>query len=115
MVAPLDWQPDSNTSLQPDVLVLGKRDLDADVGSSMILAVEVLSPSTRRKDVILKRSKYRDAGIRSYWIVDPAVPSILALELVDGHYVTDGEATGDVPITLEKPYVVTLVPSGLIS
>jgi hypothetical protein len=35
--------------------------------------------------------------------------------LVDGHYVTDGEATGDVPITLEKPYVVTLVPSGLIS
>ena len=66
LFAPLDWRPDSHTSLQPDVLVMGNRDLDAAVGNSMILAVEVLSPSTRRKDVILKRSKYQDAGVQSF-------------------------------------------------
>ena len=43
----------------------------------MILAVEVLSPSTRRKDAVYKRSKYEDSGVASYWIVDPEAPSII--------------------------------------
>ena len=73
------------------------------------------SPSTRRKDVILKRSKYQNAGVESYWIVDPAIPSILARELVDGKYVTAGEATGDRAVTLQKPFRLTVVPSTLVS
>ena len=77
----------------------------------MVLAVEILSPSTRRKDLFLKRSKYQDAGVQSYWIVDPAAPSITALELVDGQYVTVAEATGDQAVTLEKPFPVTIVPA----
>jgi Uma2 family endonuclease len=70
----LDWRPDRLTSLQPDVLVVGDTDLDTVVGETMILAVEILSPSTRRKDPFLKRSKYQDAGVPSYWIIDPAAP-----------------------------------------
>ena len=97
--APLDWRPDNRTSLQPDVLVLSNRDLESTAAESMILAVEVLSPSTRRKDTILKRSKYEDESIASYWIVDPKVPSITALDLIDGRYVTVGEAAGDEPLT----------------
>jgi Uma2 family endonuclease len=81
----------------------------------MILAVEVLSPSTRRKDLFLKRSKYQDAGVTSYWIVDPEKPSITALELVDGHYVTVGEAAGDEALFVEKPFPVTIIPSKLIA
>ena len=76
-------------------MVLATLDIEAAISDSLILAVEVLSPSTRRKDLFLKRSKYEDAGVESYWIVDPEGPSILALELVDGHYVTVGEGTGD--------------------
>jgi Uma2 family endonuclease len=114
VVAPLDWRPDIRTSLQPDVLVLKNRDLSAPVNESMILAVEVLSPSTRRKDSIYKRSKYEDAGVQNYWIVDPEEPSILALELVDGAYVTVGQATGDDPVTLHKPFPVTIVPADLL-
>ena len=114
LLAPLDWRPDHRTSLQPDVLVLGNRDLDALVGDSMILAVEILSPSTGRKDAVYKRSKYEDSGVAAYWIIDPTIPSILALELVDGHYVIAGEATGDDALTLEKPFPVTVVPAALI-
>jgi len=114
IVAPLDWRPDIRTSLQPDVLVLKDRDLSTPVNESMILAVEVLSPSTRRKDAIYKRSKYEDAGVESYWIVDPEAPSILALELVDGLYVTAASATGDEAITLEKPFPVSVVPANLL-
>lgn len=44
-LSPTDWR----SSLQPD-----------------LLAVKVLSPSTRRKDQVLKRSKYEDSGVTSY-------------------------------------------------
>jgi Uma2 family endonuclease len=110
----LDWRPDRLTSLQPDVLVVGDTDLDTVVGETMILAVEILSPSTRRKDLFLKRSKYQDAGVPSYWIIDPAAPSITALELVDGQYMTVAEAFGDEAAMLEKPFPVTIVPASLI-
>ena len=115
LVAPLDWRPDRLTSLQPDVLVLDNRDLNTEVAGSMILAVEVLSPSTRRKDLFLKRSKYQDAGVQSYWIVDPHTPSVTALELVDGQYVTVGEATGEQQVTVEKPFPVAIVPAALVA
>jgi Uma2 family endonuclease len=114
LFAPLDWRPDKSTSLQPDVMVLANNDLDSAAADSMILAVEVLSPSTRRKDTTLKRSKYEDEGIPSYWIVDPKAPSMTALELIDGRYVTVGEATGEESLTVEKPFPVTIVPAGLI-
>lgn len=113
--APLDWQPDLLTSLQPDLLVARKDDEQIkNITTGLVLAVEVLSPSTRRKDLLLKRSKYEDAGVDSYWIVDPAVPSITALELIDGQYVTVGEASGDEAVTLEKPFPTTIVPSALV-
>jgi Uma2 family endonuclease len=115
LFSPLDWRPDQWTSLQPDVLVLNTNDLDVPVSESMILAVEVLSPSTRRKDLFLKRSKYEDAGVASYWMVDATVPSVTALDLADGRYETVGEATGDEALTLEKPFPVTIVPSSLVS
>src|SRR5262249_25642449 len=35
-----------------------------------ILIVEVLSGSTRRRDVGAKRDFYLDAGIAEYWIID---------------------------------------------
>lgn len=36
-----------------------------------ILVVEVLSPSTRRRDREQKRSLYMDAGVPEYWLLDP--------------------------------------------
>lgn len=114
VAAPLDWRPDKRTSLQPDVLVLADRRLDTTAEDSMILAVEVISPSSRRKDAVYKQSKYEDEGVPSYWIVDPDQPSITVLELRDGRYVTVGEATGDQPITVEHPFPATIVPADLI-
>ena len=33
--------------------------------------MEVLSPSTKRKDIIIKLNKYLNAGVREYWMIDP--------------------------------------------
>ena len=37
------------------------------------LVVEVLSPSTRKRDLGVKRRPFERAGVREYWIVDPVL------------------------------------------
>src|SRR5664279_3267908 len=70
--APLDWRPDIRTSLQPDLLVVRKEDVElANITRPLVLAVEILSPSTRRKYAVYKRSKYEDSDVAGYWIVGP--------------------------------------------
>ena len=74
-VAPYDVQldRDDRTMVEPDVFVVCNRDQIRKnvVYGAPDFVVEVLSPSTRKKDIWLKLHKYRDAGVREYWIVDP--------------------------------------------
>ena len=65
-MSPVDVQLDCDdkTVVQPDVLV-----------------IEVLSPSTRRKDMQLKMYKYAGAGVREYWMVDPEKKLIVQYDL----------------------------------
>jgi len=115
LFAPLDWRPDNRTSLQPDLLVIREDQVEyKNITTPLQLAVEVLSPSTRRKDLVLKRSKYEDAGVLSYWVVDPVAPSIVGWDLVDGRYVDAGAATGGETVELHRPFPVQVTPSTLI-
>ncbi|MCD5313471.1 Uma2 family endonuclease [Kineosporia babensis] len=115
-VAPFDWQPDPRTSLQPDVLVVRDEDTDDRRATGpLVLAVEVLSPTTRRKDLLLKRDKYQEAGVESYWVVDPYEPSVLVLELREGVYYETGKAAGDEELELSVPFAITIVPSALVT
>ena len=41
-----------------------------------MLIVELLSPTTRRRDQMQKKDFYRDARIPEYWIVDPEQAAI---------------------------------------
>jgi len=97
MVAPTDFQPTDRRSLQPDLLVARRADVSDDdpIAAPLLLAVEVLSPSTRSVDLLLKRGIYAESGVAAYWLVDPAVPSLRALRLADGVYDDVGYAEGD--------------------
>lgn len=109
LTAPLDIDLAQDSVLEPDLLV-ARRDQFDDRGlpGRPELAVEVLSPSSRRIDRVLKRERYERAGTPAYWIVDPDGPSLLACELRDGRYdevahVGPGEtwhATIPFPVTL---------------
>ncbi len=59
----------------PDLLFVAgdQQDIltEANVQGPPALVVEILSPSTRRRDEGIKRKLFDAKGIREYWIVDP--------------------------------------------
>jgi len=75
ITAPLDVQLDcdNKTMVQPDVVIVCDRSKfkEGRVFGAPDLVVEVLSESTKKKDITIKGAKYSAAGVREYWIVDP--------------------------------------------
>ncbi len=113
--APFDVALAEDTVLQPDLLVAGRDDLTAkDLPTAPLLAVEVLSPSTRRIDLLLKRDRFAAAGVPSYWIIDPDVPSVTVLELHDGAYRAVQMRRGDEPVHVTMPFPLDFRPSDLL-
>ncbi len=71
--ADISWTED--TLVQPDVFVADlqqARTLDWREVKTLLLVIEVLSPSTARYDRFTKRRLYQEVEIPDYWIVDPA-------------------------------------------
>ena len=115
LTAPFDVRLSRITVVEPDVLVARRSDLTpARLEGPPILAVEVLSPSTRRIDTSLKRLAYEAAGVPAYWLVDPDVPSLTVLELEDGSYVERATVAGSESFAATMPFPVTVVPARLI-
>jgi len=69
--ADISWGPD--VLVQPDVFVADldeARTLDWSRMRHLLLAIEVLSPTTARADRFTKRRLYQEVGVPAYWIVD---------------------------------------------
>ncbi|MFI7586741.1 Uma2 family endonuclease [Spongisporangium articulatum] len=116
LFAPLDWRPDERTSLQPDLLAFRHEDArERHITGALLLAVEVLSPSTRRKDLVLKYAKYADAGVLNYWVVDPVTPSLVAYRLQDGAYVEVAAGEGETEVRVPGDLAVVVRPSALVA
>ena len=73
-IAPFDVQldKDEKSMLQPDVMIACDEELMQRRGiyGAPEFVLEVLSPSTRSKDQVIKLKKYQEAGCEEYWIVD---------------------------------------------
>jgi len=115
LAAPFDVALAVDTVVQPDLLVGRRSDFtERDLPVAPLLAIEVLSPSTRRVDLTLKRSRYEAAGCPSYWVVDPDEPSLTAWDLRDGEYVEVAHVVGDEEYAATAPYEVTVSPGRLL-
>lgn len=88
--APMDVVLSSHDVVQPDILFISRqrRQIIADtaVQGPPDLVVEVVSPSNRERDVIVKKSLYARHGIQEYWIVEPDTRTMELLKLVGTSY-----------------------------
>lgn len=101
---PVDVRLSPVRQIAPDVTVVRREDATGRrLDRAPLLVVEVQSPSTRTVDLVLKRRVLEEAGVPSYWLVDPDDGVITVLELADGAY--REVARGD-DVTVERPFPV---------
>ena len=69
---------DDKTYVEPDISVICDKNKLNERGcnGSPDWIIEIVSPSSKHMDYVLKLLKYRNAGVREYWIVDPIWKSI---------------------------------------
>lgn len=114
--APMDVQLDCDdkTMVQPDILIVcdrGKIEKGKVYGTPDFI-LEILSPSTKRKDMVVKLAKYAQAGVREYWIVDPDKKKVIVHDFENEnigvygfeHHVPVGIFEGECKVDFQEIY-----------
>ncbi|GAB1694545.1 Uma2 family endonuclease [Krasilnikovia sp. M28-CT-15] len=99
----------ANLTFEPDVLLV-----DADTPGSnhyvladrVTLAVEIVSPGTRRRDRLEKPAEYAAAGIAHYWRIEQDPLHVYAYDLRDGRY--ELVADTETELVLTAPFEIRL-------
>lgn len=93
---------DNKTLLEPDLVVLCDRSklLERCIYGAPDFMIEILSPSNRKKDMILKLNKYMNAGVREYWLVDPDNRRILVYDFLSDNYPVIYGFDAEVPVSI---------------
>jgi Uma2 family endonuclease len=113
----LSDHPKKPTEVMPDLTVLSAShnpDQSPVLADNVLLVVEVVSRSSRRKDRLEYPTYYAAAGIPFYWRVETPMTApelkVLTHKLGDGVYVPAGEFTDELKV--EEPFPMAFdVPS----
>ena len=98
LCSPVALKLSDEDGVEPDVVVLmdstGTPRRDRYIDGPPDLVVEVLSKSTRRLDLTLKRDRYARFGVGEYWVIDLAKPALLQfVRATDAEFATPVEHT----------------------
>ena len=79
-----------DTVLEPDIVVVCDKERldDRGIDGAPDLVVEILSPSTQKKDKTVKFNKYLEHGVKELWYISPDDSTVTVHILKDGEYVT---------------------------
>lgn len=96
-------------SFEPDVLLL-REPVDLEhhyvMPSEVAIAVEVVSPGTRKRDRLQKPVEYAAAGIPHYWRIEQKPLHVFAYDLVDGQYQLVADSADE--LVLSAPFEIKL-------
>ncbi len=107
-VAPFDVVFSFHDIVEPDVIFVAPDQFDIltalNIKGTPAMVIEILSPSTRKRDRQIKRQLYDRTGVREYWIVDPdaKVVTIYRRE-ADGAFRMSASLSADGHDTLMTP------------
>ena len=88
---------------KPDIMVFCKNrdELPPEI------IIEILSPSTRRRDLMLKLIKYEALAVKEYWIIDPKTNTVTVHDFVNG--TSEGYASGETIQSQARPEILIAV------
>ncbi len=88
--APIDIVLDEQNTVQPDIVFIATPNLQIIQRRAIFgvpdLLVELVSPSSVRRDRYDKKALYARFGVKEYWIGDPANKALEILTLREGRY-----------------------------
>lgn len=87
---------------RPDLLVFCNSEAELPE-----LVVEVLSPSSRYRDLRVKVSKYEEMGVKENWIVDPKVKTVMVYDFVN--HTAESYGIGDTVQSLARSEILVAV------
>jgi Uma2 family endonuclease len=89
-VAPVDVVLDSENTVQPDIIFVATANVGIIQRRAIFgvpdLLMEIVSPSSVRRDRYDKRQLYARFGVKEYWVGDPANRTLEILTLKGGAY-----------------------------
>ncbi|MCA1712110.1 MAG: Uma2 family endonuclease [Actinobacteria bacterium] len=110
---PYDFRLADGSELVPDITVARTEDLgEKRITRTPLLVVEVISPSSRLMDPLVKRAKYEAARVPAYWIADPTTARLTVLELERREYVERAVVGAGETASLTLPYPLTVTMPG---
>ncbi|MDF3284787.1 Uma2 family endonuclease [Gordonia sp. N1V] len=92
----------------PDIVVCRSDAPEPLVAADVAIAIEIVSPGSRRTDHVTKRSEYADAGIAHYRIVDLGRPTTLTPLTLTDHGYSGVPVTGHHTSTTPFPLTISL-------
>lgn len=105
-VAPVDVFLNPENAFQPDILFISKKNnrliKEDGIYGAPDLVIEVLSPGSKKLDLTQKKDVYEAAGVREYWVVDPATKVSQGFRLVKEAFVPLKKEKGKLTSVLLK-------------
>ena len=101
---------DDYNYVEPDISVICDPSKINDKGCNGApdFIIEIVSPSSQRMDYLTKLFKYRTAGVREYWIVNPLTKTVnvydLEKEELSDQYIFDD----DIPVCIYDGLVINI-------
>ncbi len=91
-----DWKVNEETVLRPDIVFVCDDESEAYLTKAPKIIVEILSPSTAKKDETVKFDIYESEGVQYYILVYPNDLKAKVYSLKDGKYIKVSDFTHEV-------------------
>lgn len=101
---------DDRNYVEPDISVVCDKDKLTDEGcnGSPDWIIEVTSPGTSRTDYGIKLFKYRSAGVREYWIVNPQKMTVMVYDLEQDKQSDQYGFEDDIPVCIYDDLIINI-------
>ena len=101
---------DNHTYVEPDLsIICDKTKLDdRGCNGAPDWVIEIVSYNSQRMDYMTKLFKYRDAGVREYWIVNPEKETILTYFFESEEAASQLSFTDDIPVGIYDDWSINI-------
>ncbi len=101
---------DDRNYIEPDISVICDKSKLTEKGCNGApdWIIEITSPSNPQNDYGIKLFKYRTAGVREYWIVNPHTKTVTVYDFEKGDRANQYSFEDDVPVNIYEDFIINI-------